>query len=89
MQALWETVLLWSGYDGSFTIKEIAFILHTRPSVVSNRIKRFQRLYPEAYEKVLEDRSCISRCNTRLQKTVLEPVQFQPGIHDPYIKEKY
>ena len=89
MQALWETILLWSGYDGFFTIKEIAHILHTYPYVIRNRIKRFQRLYPEAYQKVLEDRSCIGKCTTRLLQAALNPVQFQPGVHDKYIKEKY
>lgn len=89
MQALWETILLWSGYDGYFTVKEIAFILHTRPKTIENRIQKFKKLYPEAYEKVLEDRGAIGRCNTRLQKTSIEPVEFKEGVHDSYIVEKF
>lgn len=88
IQALWETVLLWSGYDGFFTYTEMAKILHTTPKVISSRLVKFKRLYPEAYEKILEDRAVAGKTTYRLAKSLANPKSYQSNM-DKYIVEKF
>ena len=88
MQALWETVLLWSGYDGYYTVKEIAEILHIRIETVYSRLKRFKKLYLEAYEKIQEDRNSIKKTICRQDNFLLKPEEYQTSM-DNFIKEKF
>lgn len=88
MQALWETILLWSGYNGFYTVSEIATIMQSKRQTIRNRIKRFKRLYPEAYEKILTDRKAIGKAATRQFEALANPDQYKTSM-DKYIKEKF
>jgi hypothetical protein len=88
MQALWETVLLWSGYSGYYNLTEIAKILHTTPNVVSKRIEKLKKLYPTAYEKIVRDRAAIGKATTRQIKSLANPDFYTPKM-DKYIKERF
>ena len=85
---MWDTVLLWSGYDGYFSIAEIAQMREESEGTIRSRIRRFAERYPQAYETVLADRSAIKATTTRLTDRLSHPVSFKPEM-ESYIKETF
>ena len=85
---LWNTVLLWSGYDYYHTIDEIAKLLQVSRNTIRLRLRRFQELYPEAFEKLAEDRETIRHATTRLDRALDAPVAYDSG-YDEFIREVF
>jgi hypothetical protein len=85
---LWDTLLLWSGYEGFYTIPEIAYKMKIRVNSVGKRVKRFKELYPEAFEKLNSDRKAIKNAHTKLHQALKSPTPYDTKM-DIYIKEKF
>jgi len=86
---LWDTILMWSGCDGFYTISEIAEKLDIAESTVYFRVDRFKELFPEAYKKLKEDRDAIKSTTSRLYGHGLSSVSYNPDKHDDYVIEKF
>jgi len=93
----WNTILLWSGYDGYWEIKVIARALKVRVSTVEQRLQWFKKHFPEAYEKIKQDRAHIRSASCRLDKQLEEmnegrfiSLDAMPSdISESLIKEKF
>jgi IS30 family transposase len=85
---MWDTVLLWSGYDGYYSISEIAKNLGEKRSTIISRLKRFAAHYPKSYEKISNDRAAIKASTLRLGVKLSKPVSFQSNM-ETHIKEKF
>ena len=76
-QSMWETILLWSGYDYYRSIKEIATELGVRQETVRSRIRRFSKRFPQSFEKIKADRAAIKAATMRIDKSLESPVSFK------------
>ena len=87
-QELWDTILLWSGYDRYYSIAEIAMELKVDKDVVKSRIQRFAKDNPESYKKILADRGAIKASTIRIDRALDHPVQFKSDMEEA-IKETF
>lgn len=87
-QEMWDTVLLWSGYDRYYSIAEIAMALGVKKSTVIARINRFAKRYPQSYNKILSDRQAIKATTIRIDRALDHPVSFKSNMEDA-IKEVF
>ena len=83
-----DTLVLWSGYDRYYSIKEIAYIEKIKPKTVENRLFWLKNNFPDGYKTAMENRACVKAATLRLEKSAMRPVSYDPSM-DEFIKEKF
>jgi len=80
--------MMWAGYEGYYSIREIAYYNKITEKTVYNRIQQFKRKFPEPFEQMKKDRELKKRVHFRLSNNLRHPLSYDPKM-DAYIVEKY
>ena len=80
-------LLMFSGYDGYFTMEEIAKFCKIKLNTLRSRLYRIGKKHPELMKKLREDRNTIKRATLR-SHGLKSAKSFKPSM-TPYIREKF
>ena len=90
---VWDVLYLYSGYDGFYSLVDIAERLSVSKQTVIDRMKKVKKLYPEAYDGFKKSHMMAWRVAKRQRENLQKPWKF--GLIylddelDEQIKEKF